>query len=52
LNVPVTPVLEPSNAAMGALGIFALRNPQFHMLLREQVEARLVNTLPVLSFEP
>ena len=46
-NVPVTTVLEPSNAAMAALGILALRNPQFYMLLREQVEARLVNTIPV-----
>lgn len=46
-NVPVTTVLEPSNAAMAALEILALRNPQFYMLLREQLEARLVNTVPV-----
>lgn len=46
-NVPVTTVLEPSNAAMAALEILALRNPHFHMLLREQLEERLVNSLPL-----
>ncbi len=42
-NVPVTTVLEPSNAAMAAIEILALRNPQLYMLLREQLEERLVN---------
>ena len=46
-NVPVTTVLEPSNAAMAAIEILALRNPLFHMLLREQLEERLVNSIPV-----
>ncbi|MBE2203580.1 MAG: AIR carboxylase family protein [Chthoniobacterales bacterium] len=46
-NVPVTTVLEPSNAALAALEILALRNPQLHMALREQLEERLVNTVPV-----
>jgi len=46
-NVPVTTVLEPSNAAMAALEILALRNPQLHMALREQLEERLVNTITV-----
>ncbi|TSA32275.1 MAG: hypothetical protein D4R65_09680 [Verrucomicrobiaceae bacterium] len=46
-NVPVTTVLEPSNAALAALEILALRNPQLHMLLREQLEERLVNSIPV-----
>ena len=46
-NVPVTTVLEPSNAAIAALEILALRNPQLHMLLREQLEERVLNTLPV-----
>jgi len=46
-NVPVTTVLEPSNAALAALEILALRNPQFHMLLREQLEERLVNSIPL-----
>jgi phosphoribosylaminoimidazole carboxylase/phosphoribosylaminoimidazole-succinocarboxamide synthase len=44
-NVPVTTVLEPSNAAMAAVEILALRNPQFHMSLREQLEERLTNTI-------
>lgn len=46
-NVPVTTVLEPSNAAMAALEILALRNPQLYMALREPLEERLVNTIPV-----
>lgn len=46
-NVPVTTVLEPSNAALAALEILALRNPQIYMALREQLEERLVNTMPV-----
>ena len=46
-NVPVTTVLEPSNAALAALEILALRNPQLYMALREQLEERLVNTIPV-----
>jgi len=46
-SAPVTTVLEPSNAAMAAFEILALRNPQFYMFLREQVEERLVNTILV-----
>ncbi len=46
-NVPVTTVLEPSNAAMAAIEILALRNPLLYMFLREQVEERLVNTIQV-----
>lgn len=46
-NVPLTTVLEPSNAAMAAVEILALRNPQFYMFLREHVEERLINTIPV-----
>jgi len=44
-NVPVTTVLEPSNAAMAAVEILALRNPQLYMLLREQLEERLINMI-------
>jgi len=40
-NVPVTTVLEPSNAALAALEILALRNPCLHMHLREALEERL-----------
>jgi len=45
--VPVLTVLEPSNAAMAALQILSFRNPRVYMLLRDQLEARLVNTLRV-----
>ena len=41
-NVPVTTVLEPSNAALAALEILALRNPRLYMHLREALEERLV----------
>ena len=46
-NVPVTTVLEPSNAAMAALEILALRNPQIYSSLREHLEARALNTIDV-----
>ena len=46
-NVPVTTVLEPANAAMAALQILALRNPQIYAALREQIEERLVNTIEI-----
>jgi len=40
-NVPVTTVIEPSNAALAALEILALRNPRLAMHLRETLEERL-----------
>ncbi|MDD5349526.1 MAG: phosphoribosylaminoimidazolesuccinocarboxamide synthase [Chthoniobacteraceae bacterium] len=40
-NVPVTTVIEPSNAALAALEILALRNPCLAMHLRETLEERL-----------
>jgi phosphoribosylaminoimidazole carboxylase PurE protein len=40
-NVPVTTVIEPSNAALAALEILALRNPGLYMHLRETLEDRL-----------
>jgi len=40
-NVPVTTVLEPSNAALAALEILALRNPRLYMHLRETLEERM-----------
>ena len=42
-NVPVTTVLEPSNAALAALEILALRNPCLYMHLREALAERLAN---------
>ena len=44
-NVPVTTVLEPSNAAAAAIQILALRNPLLYMLLRESLEERQVNAV-------
>ena len=46
-DVPVTTVLEPSNAALAALEILALNNPLLYMFLRERLEKRLVNTIPL-----
>lgn len=40
-NVPVTTVIEPSNAALAALEILALRNPRLYMHLREALEERI-----------
>jgi phosphoribosylaminoimidazole carboxylase PurE protein len=40
-NVPVTTVIEPSNAALAALEVLALRNPCLYMHLRETLEERL-----------
>ena len=40
-NVPVMTVIEPSNAALAALEILALRNPLLYMHLRETLEERL-----------
>jgi phosphoribosylaminoimidazole carboxylase/phosphoribosylaminoimidazole-succinocarboxamide synthase len=42
-NVPVTTVLEPSNAALAAVEILALRNPHLYMLRREALEFRMEN---------
>ncbi|MBX4199104.1 AIR carboxylase family protein [Candidatus Parcubacteria bacterium] len=42
-RVPVMTVLEPSNAAMAALEILALRSPLVYMLLRDKLEETLLN---------
>ncbi len=44
-DVPVATILEPANAALAALQILALHNPQIHMLVRERLEERLVNAV-------
>lgn len=41
--VPVSTVLSPANAALAALEILALNNPQIYMLLRERLEERAHN---------
>lgn len=45
--VPVLTVLEPSNGALAALQILAMRNPRLYMQLRLKQEERLVNVLEV-----
>lgn len=44
-DVPVATILEPANAALAALQILALHNPQLQMLVRERLEERLVNAV-------
>ncbi len=46
-NVPVMTVLEPGNAALAALEILSLRNPELYMLLRDRLESRLSNQIPL-----
>jgi phosphoribosylaminoimidazole carboxylase / phosphoribosylaminoimidazole-succinocarboxamide synthase len=45
--VPVMTVLEPSNAVLAALQILAARNPKLYAYLREDLETRMVNTIPL-----
>ena len=44
-KVPVMTVLNPTNAALAALGILALHNPQLHACLRYEVEERTSNVV-------
>ena len=46
-HVPVMTVLSPNNAALAALGILALRNPQLYACLRQEIEARILNVAVV-----
>lgn len=46
-HVPVMTVLDPSNAALAACNILALRNPALYATLRSEIEARAVNTAPI-----
>lgn len=45
--VPVATVIEPSNAVMMAVEILAMRNPFLYMVLRERLEERQINTIPI-----
>jgi len=38
-------VLEPSNAVLAALNIFAARNPKIYAQVRGEIENRTVNTI-------
>ncbi|KAB2641094.1 MAG: hypothetical protein DVB25_02945 [Verrucomicrobia bacterium] len=44
-KVPVMAVLNPTNAALAALGILALHNPQLHACLRSAIEQRATNVV-------
>jgi len=44
-KVPVMTVLNPTNAALAALGILALHNPQLHACLRYSIEERGTNVV-------
>jgi phosphoribosylaminoimidazole carboxylase PurE protein len=46
-NVPVMTVLEPSNAVLAALQILSARNPRLYAHVREPIEARTANVIPV-----
>lgn len=46
-DVPVMTVFSPANAALAAVNILAARNPLLYMLLRQRLEERLVNTVPI-----
>ena len=45
--VPVMTVLEPVNAVLAALNILSASNPLIYAKVRGEIEARLVNTIPV-----
>jgi len=46
-NVPVMTVLNPANAALAAVEILALRNPQLYASLRGELEERAMNVAVV-----
>jgi phosphoribosylaminoimidazole carboxylase/phosphoribosylaminoimidazole-succinocarboxamide synthase len=46
-DVPVMTVLDPANAILAALQILSARNPRLYARLREEIEDRTVNTIPI-----
>ncbi|MEK7602175.1 MAG: phosphoribosylaminoimidazolesuccinocarboxamide synthase [Patescibacteria group bacterium] len=46
-KVPVMTVLEPTNAVLATLQILSARNPRIYAHLRQEVETRLINTIPL-----
>ena len=46
-KVPVMTVLDPANAVLAALQILSARNPHLYALLRQDVEARTINTIVI-----
>ena len=46
-KVPVMTVLEPDNAVLAALQILSARNPRLYAHLRQEIEARTINTVVI-----
>lgn len=46
-DTPVMTVLEPSNAVLATLNILQHRNPYLYMVLREKLEERIQNVVPL-----
>jgi len=46
-KVPVMTVLEPSNAVLAALQILSARNPRLYARVRQEIEARTINTVAI-----
>ncbi len=46
-NVPVSTMLNPTNAVLQALQILALNNPQLYMVLQSELEKRMINTVQI-----
>jgi len=46
-KVPVMTVLEPGNAVLAALQILSARNPRLYAHLRQEIEARTINTVVI-----
>jgi phosphoribosylaminoimidazole carboxylase/phosphoribosylaminoimidazole-succinocarboxamide synthase len=46
-RVPVMTVLEPGNAVLAALQILSSRNPRLYAHLRQDIEARTINTIAI-----
>jgi phosphoribosylaminoimidazole carboxylase PurE protein len=46
-KVPVMTVLEPANAVLAALQILSARNPRIYTHVRQEIEARTINTVAI-----
>jgi phosphoribosylaminoimidazole carboxylase PurE protein len=46
-KVPVMTVLDPANAVLAALQILSARNPRLYAHVRQEIEARTINTVAI-----
>ena len=46
-RVPVMTVLQPANAILAALQILSARNPRLYAHVRQDIEARTINTIAI-----